>query len=249
IDRVRPTGTDISNFLTDINHCLPSACLKPSDVQFSWAGLYPLIASEIKPDTYQGTGEYQVVDHGRYDGVDGIVTVLGAKYTTARRVALQAADLIEKKLNKTRSPCLTHRMALAGGDIPDWTGFVQDTITLYRDRLPSDIIDNLIMQYGREIQAVMTLCEQNPVLMQRLSSVRPTIAAEIVFAVQREMAVRLTDVIFGRTGMGTIGQPGDLAIQRSAQIMSDLLGWTAKQKTDEIADVNRRYDVIQKISG
>ncbi len=249
IDQVQPTEPDILDFLKDINDCLPSADLKPSDVRFSWAGLYPLIASEIKPDTYQGTGEYQVVDHGRYDGVEGIVTVLGAKYTTGRKVAQQAADLIEKKLKKPHSPCRTHQIPLIGGDIEDWHAFSQDCVASYRHKLAPDMIDNMVMQVGREIPAVMALCDENPALMQRVSAIRPTIAAEIVFAVQTEMAVRLRDVIFGRTGMGTIGHPGDLAIERAAEIMADLLDWTTERKTDEIADVSRQYDVMREISG
>jgi|GEM_PF-6714760 len=54
---------------------------------------------------------------------------------------------------------------------------------------------------------------------------------------------------FGRTGMGTIGHPGDLAIERAAEIMADLLDWTTERKTDEIADVSRQYDVMREISG
>jgi glycerol-3-phosphate dehydrogenase len=40
------------------------------------------------------------------------------------------------------------------------------------------------------------------------------------------MAVQLDDVIFRRTGLGTLGHPGRACVNRCATIMGDALGWT-----------------------
>ena len=93
LDSIKVTATDIRYFLADINEALPDLNLGRDDVHYAFTGIYPLIAEKIKPDTYQGTGDYQVVDHGQSDGVEGIITALGAKYTTARHMAEKTVDL------------------------------------------------------------------------------------------------------------------------------------------------------------
>jgi hypothetical protein len=75
---------EIEAFLDEINRALPSARLTLADVRHAFAGLYPLTEDVIRPGVYQGTGVYQLVDHARSARLDGFITVLGAKYTTAR---------------------------------------------------------------------------------------------------------------------------------------------------------------------
>jgi glycerol-3-phosphate dehydrogenase len=55
------------------------------------------------------------------------------------------------------------------------------------------------------------------------------------------MAVHLDDVVFRRTGLGTVGHPGDACLRRSAEIMGDLLGWSSARRADEVARTVRRF--------
>ena len=43
------------------------------------------------------------------------------------------------------------------------------------------------------------------------------------YAVGEEMACTLPDVVFRRTGMGTVGQPGEEAVRRAAAVMGGML--------------------------
>jgi glycerol-3-phosphate dehydrogenase len=106
LDSVRPTESDVASLLADVNTALPGASLARQDVRYSFAGLYPLVEEVIRPEVYQGTGEYQVVDHA-LGGVDGLISVLGSKYTTARKVSQSGADLLERKLGRGVTPCRT----------------------------------------------------------------------------------------------------------------------------------------------
>ena len=60
------------------------------------------------------------------------------------------------------------------------------------------------------------------------------------------MALHLDDVIFRRTGMGTIGNPGDEALKKCADMMGRLLGWSAEKKKKEIAWVKTYFVPIKK---
>jgi glycerol-3-phosphate dehydrogenase len=61
----------------------------------------------------------------------------------------------------------------------------------------------------------------------------------VVHAVRAEMAVALEDVVFRRTGLGTLGHPGEAALAEAARHMGALLGW---DRAERIAQVDRVLD-------
>ena len=113
-DDALATADDINTCLEEIHEALPEANVTRDDVRHAYAGLYPLTAASIRPDVYQGSSEYQVIDHARSDNVDGFISVLGAKYTTARALAEHATGLIVRKLGLSARPCRTTVAAAAG---------------------------------------------------------------------------------------------------------------------------------------
>jgi glycerol-3-phosphate dehydrogenase len=58
-----------------------------------------------------------------------------------------------------------------------------------------------------------------------------------VHAVREEMAQKLTDVVFRRTGLGTVGHPGEDALSACASIMGRELGWNRERTGKELSDV------------
>ena len=54
-------------------------------------------------------------------------------------------------------------------------------------------------------------------------------------AVREEMAVQLDDVIFRRTGLGTLGHPGRACLDRCASIMGVTLGWSDAYRAKQVA--------------
>lgn len=241
LNGISVTKQDIVDFLRDINAILPGVHLEESDVKYAFAGLYPLISDDIKTDTYQGTGEYQVVDHSQQDNVDGIVSVLGAKYTTARAIAEQAIDMVSRKLNLGYRECKTSREPLLEGKINNLQDFISETQKKYKDILEADTICNLIVAHGSNIGNIIDYLQSKKGYMDKLSKNREILTGEIAYAVENEMALSLEDVVFARTGLGTIGHPGDDVLNKAAEIMSELLGWTEERCQKEIAMVNRRY--------
>ena len=234
-DETRPTGKDVQDFIRDLELTLPRAGLTERDVLHAFAGLYPLTASKIRPEMYQGTGEYQIVDHGRRGHIDGVISVLGAKYTTARRLAELSIDLVIAKLGLDPRPCQTAWTPLIGGEIEDLRSFVEHAERRFADRVPPDVVRHLVQQYGREIDAVVDTTSSSAEAPVRLAADRTSIEAEVGFAVRDEMAMQLDDVIFRRTGLGTLGHPGQACLNRCATIMGDALDWTAPSRAEQIA--------------
>lgn len=241
-DEVGVTHDDILEFLADINQSLPAARLGLSDVVYAFAGLYPLTAREIQPDTYQGTGEYQVIDHDR-DGFAGMITALGAKYTTARTVAAQATDLLARKLGGGYPACSTATTPLAGGEINDWQAFMAGKSRDYLDTIEPEPLASLLYHYGTEIDEVVGSLRAAPSGGRVSADV--LLLAAVNHAVAREMACTVTDVVFRRTGLGTIGHPGRETVARIAGRMAELLGWDQTRVEAEIQDVDGAYRCLR----
>ncbi len=233
-DRVRPTADDVADLLRDINEAMPSVRLAPGDVTHAFAGLYPLTARRIVPNRYQGIADYQVIDHGRLGGPEGFVSALGAKYTTARRLAERTTNVVCAKLGHRRVPCRTRETPLLGGDLTD----LATTSLRVRDtaggRVDGPTADALVRSYGAEAHDVLAGARQDPMAMRPLARGRDTIEAEVRFVVRHEMARQLADVVFRRTGLGTVGHPGDACLDRCADIMSDALGWSATHRAEQL---------------
>lgn len=88
----RPTVQMVGSFLEDLNRSIPGLRAQSDEVKHVFAGLLPR-----KPGTTDGAialaNRPLVVDHGKRGGPRGLFSVIGVKYTTARRVA---SDLLER---------------------------------------------------------------------------------------------------------------------------------------------------------
>ncbi len=73
----------------------------------AWAGARPLYQEKSDADTRDLTRAYALLDHETRDGVAGIVTITGGKWTTFRQMAEATADRVCQKLGVVR-PCQTH---------------------------------------------------------------------------------------------------------------------------------------------
>ncbi len=240
LDDLRPTADDAQELIGEINSALGPGTLSLSDVRYAFAGLYPLAEEEIRPTVYQGTGDYRVVNHEETDGVAGLFSVLGAKYTTARLLAERAVDCIVASLGKGAASGRTRQVSLASGDIPDLEQF-REVQRKRHAELPEATVDHLVNSYGTDCGAVVSLAESAAGLGDCLAADRGVIAAEAVWAARSEMACHLDDFVFRRSGLGTLGHPGSESLDRAASLMGAELGWDPVRRSAELEHVVRQF--------
>ncbi len=241
LDEVGPQESDVKDLVEDINSALGDEILKRGDVRYAFAGLYPLIEDHINPNIYQGTGKYQVVDHQQKDGLEGLVSVFGAKFITARRLAEKALDVIVRKSSNSYRKCQTRKISLAAGEISDPEAYRRDKTVQYASLVPAEVVGHLITNYGTGIDRLLAMVQKNPKLKECLSPQHGVLAAEVIHAVEFEMALHLEDVIFRRTGLGTLGNPGEVVLSRCADLMSDVLGWGQEAREIELRRTMERF--------
>ena len=93
----------------------------------------------------------------------------------------------------------------------------------------------------KEIYSIIKYVVKDKQWAQFLSTKYPNIEAQIIYAIEHEMACHLDDVLFRRTGLGTLGHPGSHVIERCANIMSDYLQWDTVRRESEIKRVLSYY--------
>jgi glycerol-3-phosphate dehydrogenase len=231
---------DVAAFIAELNEAFPALGLKMADVTMIHRGIVPAVANgQVSLE-----GHEQVRDHAR-DGVmrlDGLVSIVAAKYTTARAVAERVTTRILTKLQRASVPCRTRSTPLPGGDVKDVQGAIAAGGHNARD-LPSDTMAHLVGAYGSRYREILGLCAAEPQLATRLTDQSPVIAAELVRAVRDEMALTLADAVVRRTPLGALGYPGDSALDRAADLVGAELGWPGDRREAEIAAVRQFYDL------
>lgn len=248
LNDVSATENDINEMISDINSALVpdmgAEVLQRSDVLHAFAGIYPLIDDVINTNVYQGTGKYQIVDHAKIDKLEGLVSVFGAKFTTARLLAEKALDQIVKRFDKKLEGCKTRSSRLSSGKIEDILAYRNEQISKYGSLLSEPVINNLVTNYGSNIHMVIDLIKEDKQLSDELVPGRLTIAAEIIYSVRHEMACYLEDFIFRRTGLGTLGNPGEDVLRYCARLMGQELGWDQVRIDNEVQQTLGRFATV-----
>ena len=234
---------DVVAFIREINEAFPSLDLRPQEITMIHRGIVPAATSNGRISL---EGHEHVHDHAGNGagGLEGLMSVVGTKYTTARGVAERVTDRVLTKLKQHAVPCRTATVALPGGDLKDVATTTADARRDYGTGLPSDTIPHLVAAYGSRYSEVLALCEGQPDLSSRLAEGSPVIGAELVWAVHHEMAVTLADAVIRRTPLGALGYPGDLAVDRAADLIAGTLGWSHDRQRSEVAALRRFYSAI-----
>jgi glycerol-3-phosphate dehydrogenase len=234
---------EIASFIGDLNQAFPALDLTTADVTLVHRGVVPAVAHGDKASLQ---GHDRLHDHARH-GVEGIVTISAAKYTTARAVAQRATDALVSKLQRKAAPSRTASTPLPGGDIRDVGLAIGEARREHDEGLPTDTIPHLIAAYGTRFREVLDLAVDRPDWRARLAKDSPVIGAELVHAVRKEMALTLADAVLRRTPLGALGYPGDVALDRAASIVGAELRWSEDRRRQEIDGVRRFYGTVNAL--
>ena len=231
---------DVASFVTELNQAFPSLDLTLRDVTLIHRGVVP---AAVRGSKISLEGHDLVRDHAS-QGVEGLVSVVGTKYTTARAVAERVTDVVLRKSGRASTACRTASVALPGGGLRDVGLAIADARRDHDAGLPSDTIPHLIAAYGSRYRDLLDIADR-PEWRKRIAKESPVIGAELVWAVRKEMAITLADAVIRRTPLGALGYPGDDALERAAAIVGAERKWSDVQRRDEIESVKRFYDLTR----
>jgi glycerol-3-phosphate dehydrogenase len=230
VDDPQCTEDDIAYLLDAMNDALATP-LERSDVLASWAGLRPLVReAEAAPARRRAA---KTADLSRRHEVatsdSGVVTVTGGKLTTYREMAEDTVDavagLLEERHGERVGRGRTAKLALRGAE-----GWEDER---RRDAWLAD-------RYGGEARVVQAMIDADPALGEPLVPGLPYRRAEALYAVRYEMATTLDDVLSRRTRARLLGRDTAAAAAAGvADLIGDELGWSADERTAQVAAYRR----------
>jgi len=233
-DDYQVSKKSIKGLIQDTNDSIGDGHLSYSDVTHAWGGLRPLVDDQTE-GTYESSRKYEIYDNST-DGMDGLITVEGGKYTTSRHLAESVLKMVENKLHRTPKTAITDKMFLAGCEIKNMTEFMTELKTAYPDFSP-ETLHFLGANYGTEASKLLDISRQHPEYGEMICE-DGQILASVIYAVRNESARTLEDIVMRRTGVGNIGHPGQDRLEKIAAIAQKELGWDNERVAEELARVD-----------
>ncbi|ROZ58906.1 glycerol-3-phosphate dehydrogenase/oxidase [Rhodococcus sp. WS1] len=190
-----PTASeDEIDFLLDTVNTALEVPLTREDVLGTFAGLRPLL------DTGEGSTADLSRNHAVVRSDSGLVTVVGGKLTTYRKMAEDAVDAAVEVGSLSAGACRTRALPLVGAASP---------VELKKIKAPA----SLVVRYGTEAEVVAAASSD------RLRSVADLeiCGAEFDFAVSHEGALDVDDVLDRRTRIGLVASDRERALGAAEQ--------------------------------
>ena len=232
-------------FVREMNEIYPTWDLKLEDIAMWNAGLVPFGdnpdgASHAEGQNLKYGHRSHLIDHAADHRVENLMTLIGVRYTTGRYEAEHAIDRVMKKLGRSHVVSRSADQPVFGGEISDIEGFVEGFTAANAGRLSPEVCRSLVRQYGTAAEELTSMIDGDATLAEPIGGTQ-TIAAQVVFAIEREMAETLADVVFRRTDLASGGHPGRPALDQVAAMMRSRMGWTDNRVREETEVVEARF--------
>jgi glycerol-3-phosphate dehydrogenase len=200
--------TDIG-FLLDVLCSVLDVPVGRGDVVGAFAGLRPLLdTSEGRSGTAARTADISR-RHAVLTSSEGVVTVVGGKLTTYRRMAQDAVDAALRVRRLPAGPCVTASLPLVGAAPPHVLA-----------ALPAP--RRLVRRYGTEAPAVHALGARDARLGRPVLPGHPVTGAELLWALRHEGALDEGDLLDRRTRIGLVPADREAALAAVRDLLDDV---------------------------
>ena len=220
-DSARAEDSEISYLLNEANVLMPNANLTLDKVLFTYSGVRPLPYAPGVPE-WKIPRSHIVLDHAK-SGYPGLLSIVGGKLTTYRQLAEDATDVVVKKLGRGARKTVSKNSLFPGARTSNFEAFVQEFSN--NEVLQADTSSRLIALYGVRAQSLLNMVKEFPEFGERFDPLSPAIAAELIFGLETEFAVTLTDLFARRAMLAFEPSHGLKGLARAAEIVGAHQGW------------------------
>lgn len=222
-EQARATTDDVTYLLEETNRLLPKLRLQRERIVTTFAGVRPL-ADQGNPVPWHASRSHRI-----HEDANGLLTIVGGKYTTYRSMAEEVVDRVVTRVGWPVTPCRTAVLPLGGRD--EWRAD-EGARAAMRELLGRGLLHpeshrHLIDWYGARCHALVTMIQRDPRLAAPLCPSSPHLRAQVRYAVEQEAATTLSDLLWRRLEMAWAPCQGLDCAQAAAELMADLLGWDA----------------------
>ena len=185
-DQVSVRKEDVEYLLKEARRAFPDTPFTKENIITTFAGLRPLVHDE-------GTPSKVSRKHVIEESYSGVIFVMGGKYTTYRKIAEDCMIY----LRKNRIPLVLPDFCLYGSGAMN----VSSQEIAQHCALDVETVEYLKNTYGTKYQQVMKLVEQETAVEESAVPCSLAIEAQVVYAIETEMARTVEDIFWRRLGL------------------------------------------------
>ncbi len=183
--RVEVEPEDIDYLLAAARRFIPEAPITRESISYAFAGLRPLVAPP-RPDLAEGRIRRR---HRIIVSPPGLVTLIGGKYTTFRRMAEQTVNRLFRVLGRRHIPSVTRRLPF----------FPETMVRGSQPEAGDELWQHLQASYGPRAGDVYGFCAPDERLRRRVVDSSPVRLGQLAYALRSERAFTLEDLLFRRS--------------------------------------------------
>ncbi|MCA1058758.1 glycerol-3-phosphate dehydrogenase/oxidase [Rossellomorea aquimaris] len=226
------TSEDRDYILNAIHFMFPDVSVGKEDVESSWAGVRPLIFEKGK-DPSEISRKDEV-----WEAESGLITIAGGKLTGYRKMGENVVDLVSSRLKeetKQKFPASsTKHMPISGGHVGGSKNFQSFIDQKGGEAAQFGLSEaegrKLAGMYGSNVDQLFKLAHAYSGTTDEMS-VPPYLYAQLIYAIQEEMAATPVDFFIRRTGALFFDREWvEKWKEPVIEIMSKLLNWNDEQK-------------------
>jgi glycerol-3-phosphate dehydrogenase len=201
------TADELRYLLDEATRLFPATPLRREDVLYTYCGVRPLPYTSDDDESTISRSHF-IIDQAKRGGPSGLLTIVGGKLTTYRSLARLALPAIRKHVSPSGTPA-QHPLEDGGWKVEDGRSLEEDPLLLY----------------GPRRDEVRALIEADASLGERICEHNPELLAQVAYAVEREHAVTLADVLLRRLPVGWSKCHALDGAERAARVMAPRLAW------------------------
>ena len=230
-DHVLPEKEDVAYLLEEAAGYLPGQGWDEHSVLAAFAGVRALRHVPGQPSAV--TRELSLEEP-----LPGLHVPVGGKFTTARVAAERLVERIMKRLGHRIGPSPTAQRLfprMPNREQPFGPWLQHTTHRLTQCGLDSQTAQESARRYGTDAVLLEALLTDQPPLAQRIHPSLPYAQAEILLAVNREMARTLPDILRRRIPLALLERLDTPLLAQVAKLAAQPLGWDAARQAREVA--------------
>lgn len=205
-DKVQTKPCDREYLIQALRSYFPGMPAHWPPIISEFAGLRPLVKTEKKdPDSISRS-------HAIHVSPDGLITLLGGKYTTHRKMAADTVDIVAEMLNVKHNSSTAFKPLRDAEDHHCQVG------------LPMESARHILENYGSGLGELLKILK-NPKEAIQVCSAHPHLMGEITYCIKHENAKNLEDWFFRRTSIGYQECKGIKCVAKTAEKFAEQLGW------------------------
>lgn len=240
-DDVSVSGEDVGYLLHHLNQFVQKPFVTEQIIG-GFAGIRPLISADSR-STKSLSRDHKV----EVDPQSALISILGGKWTTYRAMAEDTIDAVRRSLQRPVTECSTRNHPLTGS--AGYTATFPEKL-MRTCHVSNETVAHLTGKLGTDAVQVLEFASEAPELAQPIVDGFPAIRAEIVYAIQSDMAMSIEDILARRIGLQFYSWK--LATQAApivAQYLAREYGWSDERRQHAVDEYVGKLKRMRQTAG